>query len=168
MKPNIIPEKSEMEYYIRAPNTAQLKVFTDKVMSCFQAAATATGCQVEVKAIERAFDNLMSNETLAKLYADNLRGLGTDFTMTLKEIGSTDMGNVSYTVPSIHPMYKIGSGEVYHSHEFTSVTNTPEAHTQTLLAAKAMVYTGINVLTTPGLLEDLKTQFQENLQMDYM
>ncbi len=46
--------------------------------------------------------------------------------------GSTDMGNVSYVVPSIHPMFAIGSGEVNHTREFTAVANTPEARTQLL------------------------------------
>ena len=79
-----------------------------------------------------------------------------------REIGSTDMGNVSYSVPSIHPMYKIGSGEVYHTREFTAVTNTPEAHAETLVAAKAMAHTCIDVLTTDGLLEEIKKEFAKN------
>ena len=81
-----------------------------------------------------------------------------------REIGSTDMGNVSYAVPSIHPMYKIGSGEVYHTREFATVTNTPEAHAATLVAAKAMAHTCIDVLTTEGLLEKIKREFKAQVQ----
>ncbi len=69
---------------------------------------------------------------------------------------STDMGNVSHVVPSIHPIYAIGSGEMNHTREFTAVANTPEAHTATLTVAKAMAHTCIDVLTTGGLLEKIK------------
>lgn len=45
-KPNIIPEKSEMEYYVRAPRMADLEVLKAKAIKCFEAAAVATGCKV--------------------------------------------------------------------------------------------------------------------------
>ena len=164
-KPNIIPERSELEYWIRAPDRTELEMFGAKVKACFHAAAAATGCKVTVKEIGKVFDNLLSNEILAKLYGDNLGTFGIDFCTALEEIGSTDMGNVSYTVPAIHPMYLVGSGEVYHSREFTLVTNTPAAHAITLTAAKAMAHTCIDVLTTEGLLEEIKAQFEQELQL---
>jgi len=100
-KPNIIPERSELEYWIRAPDRTELEMFGAKVKACFHAAAAATGCKVTVKEIGKVFDNLLSNEILAKLYCDNLGTFGIDFCTALEEIGSTDMGNVSYTVPAI-------------------------------------------------------------------
>ena len=69
------------------------------------------------------------------------------------------MGNVSYVVPSLHPNYAVGSGEVNHSHAFTAVANTPAAHHSTLLAAKAMAHTAIDVLATDGLLDEVKKNF---------
>ena len=69
------------------------------------------------------------------------------------------MGNVSYEVPSIHPMYIIGSGEVYHTRAFTGVTNTRDAHEKTLLAAKSMAHTCIDVLTSETLLKEIKENF---------
>ena len=164
-KPNIIPERSELEYWIRAPDRTELETFGAMVKACFHAAATSTGCKVAVEEIGAVFDNLMSNKSLAKLYGDNLGAFGIDFCTALEEIGSTDMGNVSYTVPSIHPMYLVGTGEVYHSREFTFVTNTPAAHAITLTAAKAMAHTCIDVLTTDGLLEEIKAEFEQELQL---
>ena len=132
---------------------------------CFQAAAVATGCKVTIEETGKVFDNLMSNRILAKLYGENLQAFGLNFHTALEEIGSTDMGNVSYIVPSIHPMYLVGNGEVYyHSREFTTVTDTPEAHSATLTAAKAMAHTCIDVLTTEGLLEEIQVEFQQGLQ----
>ena len=77
---------------------------------------------------------------------------------------STDMGNVAYTVPSIHPMYAVGSGELNHTNEFREAANTPDAHSATLTAAKAMAHTCIDVLTTEGLLEKIKVTFKNRIR----
>ena len=112
VKPNIIPEKAELLYYVRAPNAEELVELRRKVVACFEAAAAATGCQVDIREPDnqRAYINLMSSTSLAKLYASNLTLLGEQYEME-GPLGSTDMGNVSYIVPSIHPTYAIGSGE---------------------------------------------------------
>ena len=46
-RPNIIPMSATVDYYIRSPTTKTLKPLTEKVVKCFEAAATATGCKVE-------------------------------------------------------------------------------------------------------------------------
>ena len=160
-KPNIIPEKASMEYFIRAPTKSEVYALTKKVRACFEAAASTTGCQVDIEESSCNFD-MKSNNILATDYHENYQALGgCKMIEEWREIGSTDMGNVSYSVPSIHPMYKIGSGEVYHTREFTAVANTPEAHAETLVAAKAMAHTCIDVLTTDGLLEQIKKTFKD-------
>ncbi len=161
-KPNIIPEKTELFYYIRALCMSDLSILKTKVITCFESAAVATGCKVEVcePADNPTFANVKHNKTLAEVYYQNIVDLGvTDMVLEGNLGGSTDMGNVSYVVPSIHPMYAIGSGEVNHSREFTAVANTAEAHKATLTAAKAMAHTCIDVLTTDGLLEKVKQNF---------
>ena len=158
VKPNIIPEKSELFYSIRAPTMAEVDTLKVKVVSCFEAAATATGCQIDIQQPkpEETYMNLLSNPVLGQQYAENLKTLGVEFKLEGEFTGSTDMGDVSHVVPSIHPMYTIGSGEATHTRAFTAVTNTAEAHDQTLTAAKAMAYTCIDVLTTKGMLEEAK------------
>ena len=159
-KPNIIPEVASLCYYIRAPNKSELAVLIEKVEKCFQAAAKATGCSMEMTEPTPTYYDVVSNPTLASLYGKNWSSLGGEFVDTIDMYASTDMGNVSYVVPSIHPVYKIGSGsEVNHTREFTSVSNTPEAHKETLVAGKTMAHTCIDVLTTDGLLEEIRKNF---------
>ena len=163
VKPNIIPEKSSMSYYIRTPTTSELSQLRKKVVDCFEAAALATGCSVSFSETERQLDNLMCNSVLGEMYSKNFKLLGGDIEWYNDEAGSTDMGNVSHVVPSIHPYYKVGSGEVNHTREFTDVCNTPEAHQQTLRAAKSMAFTCINVLTGGDqLLQDISAQFKKD------
>ena len=48
VKPNIIPEEAELEFFARTPLRAELQVLKAKLVSCFEAAANATGCTVSV------------------------------------------------------------------------------------------------------------------------
>ena len=161
-KPNIIPEKAVMEYDVRAPSRSELTSLRSKVDSCFEAATRSTGCSVEITEEMPIYLDIANNPTLARQYGENWGTLGAKFDDLFDMYASTDMGNVSYVVPSIHPIYRIGSGsEVNHTREFTAVANTPEAHAETLVAAKAMAHTCIDVLTTDGLLEEIKKTFKD-------
>ena len=160
--PAVIPDKTVLLYNIRTPLKAELGTLEQKVVACFEAAAEATGCQVEIRQRGAVYDELLSNPLLGRLYAKNFETtcMGGQYELKRDLTISTDMGNVSYTVPSIHPMYTIGSGELNHTNEFRAVANTPDAHSATLTAAKAMAYTCIDVLTTEGLLEEIKEHFK--------
>ncbi|KAK3091322.1 hypothetical protein FSP39_018916 [Pinctada imbricata] len=46
VKPNIIPEESNMEFIIRAPTKAEFDLLTKKCLECFESAAKATSCKV--------------------------------------------------------------------------------------------------------------------------
>lgn len=161
VKPNIIPEKSSMELDIRGPNRRELYEFAKKVRACLTAAAEATGCQMEQRELVR-YDDVVSNPVLAKLYAKYLQAIGVAEYEYEHEGGwSTDMGNVSYTVPSIHPSYIIGDGKtVNHTREFTNATNTLEAHDKTIAIAKAMALTCVEVFSGgEDLMKDIKKEF---------
>ena len=170
VKPNIIPEKSELEYYIRAPTAREMKVLKTKAMAVFQAAGQATGCSTEIEE-GSSFSNLISNTDLLQLYTKNAKELGVDFSdsnpmaqfLRDKPIASTDMGNVSYIVPSIHPTYSIGTTAINHTRDFTEAANTDYAHERTLIAAKAMASTAIDVLINPKLFESMKETFKHQV-----
>ena len=146
VKPNIIPEKASLQYYIRAPTLEELEVLREKVMACFNGVAKATGCSVEVSIPAPTYKNILSNLTLANLYAKHLKSQDIEEFMFERELNwSTDMGNVSHVVPSLHPTYWIGDA-VNHTHKFTGISNTTEAHDKTLLIGKVMALTCIDVL----------------------
>ena len=161
-KPNIIPEKAVLEFNFRTPSISEQESLSKKVNSCFEAAAKATNCSMEIVELMPTYFEVLNNPTLAKKFGENWGALGASFDDIYDIRASTDMGNVSYTVPSIHPCYQIGSGsERNHTREFTAISNTPEAHAETLVAAKAMAHTCIDVLTTDGLLEEIKKTFKD-------
>ncbi|PVD29140.1 hypothetical protein C0Q70_11737 [Pomacea canaliculata] len=164
LKPNIIPDQSELLYYLRAPTVLELDVLTKKVTDCIHGAAQATGCQVEIKLNKKPYSNLLSNNTLASLYIDNGEKMGIQFEKdpekTQKAGGSTDMGNVSHVVPSIHPKFFIDTTASLHSKDFATVAYTEKAETLSLKVAKALAMTAIDVLITPGLADKIKDEFK--------
>jgi len=56
-QPNIIPEETELEYYLRTPTNAEMEVLKEKVKGCVQAAAMATGCTVSRRNLEPALED---------------------------------------------------------------------------------------------------------------
>lgn len=160
VKPNIIPERAVMEYYVRAPTRTERGHLAKRIVACFEAAAKATGCDVKIEDQDEPYDDVVTNSVLAECYEKNMAELmgpihwQNDATKT----GSTDMGNVSYKVPSIHVMYSIGTA-ANHTREFTEVSNTQDAHNTTLQFAKGLALTGLDVLTVPGLLEKIQSAF---------
>lgn len=161
-KPNIIPEKSEMKYTIRAPTRQEVIELKSKAITCFEAAAKATGCTVEVRDITEEYNDMRHNAVMCDLYEANSKQLGVTHVDYTNPTGSTDMGNVSYVVPAIHPMYGIGDGtQVNHTRDFTAAANTPEAYQNTLTAAKAIAMTAIDLYTTPELVQQAKEAFSK-------
>ena len=147
-----------MEYTIRAPTMTERDKLTEKIKACFQAGAEATGCKIETRLTAYDDVHVVTNPVHGNRFKGNMPDLvwATDRTSA----ASTDMGNVSYKVPSIHPVFSIGNGRVgNHTPEFTTVSNTYCAHDATLLFAKGIALTGFDVLTVPGLLEVIWAAF---------
>ncbi len=148
--PNIIPDYTRMSWYVRAATDERLEVLYEKVTACFAAAADATGCTYELIPSGHKYKDIKSNPVMTKLYADNSEALGRTMPWYAdtesKTSGSTDMGNVSYEVPSIHPMLGIDCAPaVNHQREFAAATLTPKGMETIRDGALAMAWTTIDL-----------------------
>ena len=126
------------------------------------------GCTLEMKPTGNPCSDLKPIESLKNIYKRHAESLGITF-FDLKSItssgkdlsaGSTDMGNVSYVAPSIHPIYRIGDA-FNHTKEFTAASGLPEAQKPTLDSAKALLMTAVEVITDEDLLKEIKEEFNE-------
>ncbi len=150
--PNVIPAHTAMSWYVRADTNQRLAELQAKVAACFEAAAQATGCRWEMKPMGHTYDALQTDPVLADLYAANSHELGRALapgsSLPVGAAGSTDMGNVSQVVPSIHPMLDIHAGEaVNHQKEFAAHTITPDGERAIRDGALGMAWTVIDVAT---------------------
>ena len=159
--PNIVPAHSAAEFYVRAPDNEYLDELKSKVSNCFIGASTASGARLEYHWDDIAFDSMKNNETLAELFKQNLESLGRHVEAFNPEfgLGSTDMGNVSQVVPSIHPTIAIASPEVLgHTPEFAAAAASEAGHEGLTDAAKALAMTVVDILQ-PGMLDEIRQEF---------
>lgn len=164
VSPNIIPDYAEIRMYCRAAEMEYLKEVEEKVRKCAEGAAMATGATVSFRYTANTYSNLITNTVMAQAFADNLEDLGRVVPPPEKRVGggSTDMGNVSHVVPSIHPYIAICKpGEATsHSREFAKATLTEAGHKGLVDGAKALAMTACDLLTNPELLAKAKAEFE--------
>lgn len=147
--PNVIPDYTKSRWIVRAATSARFAELKEKVMACFEAAAIATGCRLETKIEGEPYDDLVSSEMMTDLFAANSEAIGRTMP-TFAQLGtptfaSSDMGNVSQIVPSIHPSLRIESDAVNHQPEFAAATTTESGHLAIRDGAIAMAHTIIDI-----------------------
>jgi amidohydrolase len=120
--PNVIPDRAEGTWYVRAPDLDRLAELEPRVERCFQAGALATGADLEIERPSAPYSQFEDDVQLAALYRHEAEAVGRRFdppAAAARFSGSTDMANVSLEVPTIHPMVAIESdGAVNHQPEF--------------------------------------------------
>ena len=146
---NVIPAITTSSWIVRAASAERFETLKSKVLNCFEAAATATGCQLEVTTKWDPYIDLVSSPTLTELFVDNANIIGRTMP-TFAETGertyaSSDMGNVSHVVPSIHPSLRIETTAVNHQPEFAAATITPSGEQAIRDGALAMAGTIIDM-----------------------
>jgi len=162
--PNIVPAHSAAVFLIRAPDNEYLDELNGKVLNCFVGASVASGARLEYSWRNKAYAPMKNNATLAGLFSQNLELLGRHVEAFDPSFGfgSTDMGNVSQVVPSIHPTIAIASLEVLiHTQEFVSAAASEAGHEGFVDAAKAMAMTVADILQ-PGMLDRIKQEFHSD------
>ena len=156
--PNIIPARTAGRFMVRSPDNRYLEQLKQKVQRCFEGASLATGTQVRLTWVDQC-DTLTTNDPIAEAFAANAAALGRPMRRRNPSDthGSTDMGNVSSQVPSIHPYLAIApQGTPTHSVEFARCAATPEALDTMVVAAKALAMTAADLLSSPDLLRRAK------------
>lgn len=163
--PNVVPAYSAAKFIIRAPDYAYLEELQGKVLNCFKGASSASGARLKYRWGEKVYAPIRNNVAMARLFSDNLESLGRklDIFDSQGPFGSSDIGNVSEVVPSMHPMVAIASPPVsLHSTEFASAAASEAGYQGLLDAAKAMAMTVVDIIGRPGVLEKIKQEFRSS------
>ena len=147
--PNVIPDLTVSRWIVRAATAQRFETLRERIVACFEAAATATGCTIEIEYEGEPYVDLVSDPTMTGLFAANSVALGREMP-TYAESGietsaSSDMGNVSHVVPSLHPSVKIETDAVNHQPEFAAATITPSGEQAMRDGALALAHTVIDL-----------------------
>ncbi|HJP16463.1 MAG TPA: M20 family metallopeptidase [Acidimicrobiales bacterium] len=163
-KANIVPQHAAAEWYVRSPTRAGLADLKLRVMDCLEAGAKAAGCEMTTTWSDLAYDDVADSRPLLDAYIANAQRIGRDPRPEEETaiVGSTDMGNVSYEVPSIHPMIKIAPEEIaIHTPDFAEYARGPMGDKGVLDGAKALAMTVIDCWTSATVLPNAVAEFKE-------
>jgi len=156
--PNIVPAHTRGRFMVRARTTDELDALRDRVVACFEAGALATGARLAVSPRVR-YAHLEQDPDILERYRLNAAALGRRFhPFAASGLGpvSTDMGDVSLAMPSIHPMIGVDSlPAVNHQPEFTAAAASPAGDLAVQDGALAMAWTAIDLVLDEALRERL-------------
>jgi len=145
---NIIPAQSRIEVEVRHRTTVDLVRLEERVLACFAGAAVATGCKWNWRESEPLYSELVQDPWLVERFGAHLTGAGrtVDRSEAQRSGGSTDMGNVSRVVPSIHPVIGVaGAAGPIHTAEFATLAGGPAARDAIHDAALALAWSAIDL-----------------------
>src|SRR5919198_266988 len=157
---NIIPDRTSAWFMIRSPEQPYYEQMKTRFRALCEAAALATDTQVEVTFSGGAM-TMNRNQTLEARWIENARAYGVEDQGPDPNSGSTDMGNVSWVCPTIHPELAIApEGTPGHSIVFRDAAATPRADATTLLAATLVAQVAYDLFADPKLVEDAWAEFR--------
>jgi amidohydrolase len=157
---NIIPGRAKAWFMVRSPRQAEYLEMRERFREMCEAAASATGCSVEVE-FDGGSSTMVHNRTLGDRFAANMAAYGIADRPPTDNLGSSDMGNVSQVVPTIHPSIAIcAEGVPGHSIEFREAAASPLGDAITLLAATLVAQTAYELFAEPGLVEAAWAEFR--------
>ncbi|MCF8469432.1 MAG: M20 family metallopeptidase [Parvibaculum sp.] len=162
--PNIVPDETVGMFYVRAASAEDLAPLKKRVQACFEAGALASGCTADITWARADYLDLKTSMAIANAYEANARSLGREFFplsgLPASTAGSTDMGNVSHRVPSIHPMIASAPPHVViHNPEFAKWAASELGDKACLDGAKALAMTAIDFMTDADMRKQAKADF---------
>jgi amidohydrolase len=164
-RPNIVPAHARAEWVVRSSTVAKLEVLKQRFLACLQAGADAAGCEMQVKWIDPVYADMVDSAAIGERYRANAQALGRIVrapSPNARVVGSTDMGNVSYAVPSIHPMIQVAPpGVPIHTPAFAGFAGGPEGDKAVIDGAKALAWTVADLWLDEGLVDLAQAEWRE-------
>lgn len=152
---NIIPDYTRIKGIIRSINRAKMAELKEKLVGCIKAGALGSGCRYKIN-YENEYNDMISNIPLTDSFREFFNGFcdkdnepklkDLDHERVLVSSASTDQGNVSWNIPSLHSFFCIKADKEPHTIEFCEAAGKKSSHDACLKSAKCMSLTGLKVL----------------------
>lgn len=158
---NIIPDFTHARFYTRASTRKELDILTERVHQIAKGAAIQTGCNYEFGPIQNGVNEFLRTPELDALFERHAVELGEEVSHDDFGFGSTDTGNVSHVVPTIHPHIKIGPRSlVGHTHRFREEAVSPMGDKALVKGAKIIALMGATLIQDENLLKSIQSHHQ--------
>jgi amidohydrolase len=158
---NIVPEKAVSHFYIRSNERVYLDRVKAMVMDCATGSARATQTEVAIHDLCPSLFDLKPNKAGEDLIHDCFMELGLVDESEGVAFGSSDIGNMSYQCPTLHPTLAITQTNVQlHTREFAALVKGEAAYKVILNGAKILGQACLRVF------HDFETA--EKIQQDFL
>ncbi|KAK8777132.1 hypothetical protein V5799_029528 [Amblyomma americanum] len=148
--PNAAVCRSHLHFCVRSRTSQILQKAQRDVEACMEAAAKATGCAVKISEKGILSKHMHLNEPLLKV-----------FQRRAEEQGATsDVGNVSHRLPTIHPLFRIESTAMNHTAEYSRVAGMRQSQERALVVGKALALTAFDLLRDQSILDAAWEHFE--------
>jgi amidohydrolase len=158
---NIIPETAAARFYIRSQQRRYLNEVVEKVKNCARGASLQTGAELEISVFEDPGNDLLMNSHLIGEFERSLESLGETVDPEPFLLGSSDIGNLSYKMPALHPMVRTADeGLALHTDEFLQCGKKKVAYRGMAIGMKAMAMTAVRVVMDTAFLRQVQDEFK--------
>ncbi|AYE34496.1 zinc-binding metallopeptidase family protein [Clostridium septicum] len=160
--PLLLPLESEAKFYIRAKEMDIAKIAEGKLREIIIYVSKLIRVQYSMSLYEPENEELITNRTLNRLFSHNLKESGTINISEPRDVYSgLSLGIVSKTVPCIHPYISIIENNAikYGTKDFADATISDYALEQSIKAAQALAFTGLDIIQNENLLYEVKNEF---------
>jgi amidohydrolase len=166
-RPNVVPERAALLYYIRSAAPETLRDLANRITEVARGAATMTGCGVELHWDPLpAYLPIRFNHSLSARWAVNQEPVGRrplpPGVVPEFLTGSTDLGNLSYRMPAIHPMIAVSEPTIaLHTTAFAEAAGGPAGDLAVRDGAAGLALTAVDYLADAELREAVHAEFAE-------
>ncbi|KAL1706598.1 hypothetical protein EV121DRAFT_201025 [Schizophyllum commune] len=170
LAPNIIHAYAAAGVVVRSEDRYRLVELERRVRGCLEAGAAGSGAELKITTGGSYLDHT-PNKALGRFYRHYFNRLGPKGPIPPPEVdwltgftsASTDQGNISYAMPSLHAGFYVESDAGPHTPKFTEAARTQQAHDSALMTGKALAATAVEVLSRKGLLKEIKEEWEKNV-----
>lgn len=158
--PNVVPDLTVAEYTLRSYSTSYLNTVVERFYNILKGAALMTDTTYDIQRDLPFKSKIVCHSVNDLLMKNAAYEKAPSIAAPRKKTGSTDFGNVLYEIPGSCIRIAFTKPDAQpHSQEYLDAGKSQAAHDAIVYAAKIMADSISDVLTNPGLLEEIKEEF---------
>lgn len=159
--PNVIPGRASCVFYLRSNSEEWMDKLDARFHAIAEGAALMTGATLEIASPSKPYRSCKANGPMNAQYIEDMTALGDrPVTPTTVNMGSSDFGDFSQTLPGIHGYFAISECKIpFHSKEFAEAARTDRALDNALRAASAMAHVALRFMTDERFRRSVREAF---------
>ncbi|MDO4488690.1 MAG: M20 family metallopeptidase [Eubacteriales bacterium] len=163
---NIVPGYAKSTFCVRANTLTELKELNERVIRCAEAAAAGVGATVKYET-GPLFAERYSNRVMDECYLENMKAIGVPlhFPKPGEMVGSSDIGNVSLKMPTVHEYTSITPEHIAeHTVEFRNAAVSTLGDEGCINGTKGLAMLALDILCNEALREKINKEFEETVK----